>query len=243
MLLPSVVQAYPDRAALQSEAVRLQRQLQEAHAGQSLLCAPETLAAAQTCLAAAMEELQEGDRWEAEDRLRECRKLADQLGERILACNEDTDLDGIPNHKDLCPQDPEIYNGYRDDDGCPDLMPERALLATDRIEILEPISFADGSPEPASSAQPVLREIARVLGENPRIRIRIEVHLDNTLAAEEALRLSRLRAESVKRRLEELGVGPDRLLALGKGNEEPIAPGDSAFGRQLNQRVEFVKIP
>jgi len=32
----------------------------------------------------------------------------------------DDDLDGIINDKDLCPLEPEDYDGDRDDDGCPD---------------------------------------------------------------------------------------------------------------------------
>ncbi len=32
----------------------------------------------------------------------------------------DDDLDGIINDEDLCPLDPEDYDGDRDTDGCPD---------------------------------------------------------------------------------------------------------------------------
>jgi hypothetical protein len=32
----------------------------------------------------------------------------------------DDDLDGIINDKDLCPLEPEDYDGDRDADGCPD---------------------------------------------------------------------------------------------------------------------------
>ena len=36
----------------------------------------------------------------------------------------DLDGDGIPNNEDDCYDDPEIFNGYKDDDGCPDFMGE-----------------------------------------------------------------------------------------------------------------------
>ena len=36
----------------------------------------------------------------------------------------DLDGDGIPNNEDECFDDPEIVNGYKDDDGCPDFMGE-----------------------------------------------------------------------------------------------------------------------
>jgi hypothetical protein len=32
----------------------------------------------------------------------------------------DADGDGIPDASDLCPESPETFNGYKDDDGCPD---------------------------------------------------------------------------------------------------------------------------
>jgi len=34
--------------------------------------------------------------------------------------NPDRDGDGIPNHLDLCPDDPEDFDGFEDEDGCPD---------------------------------------------------------------------------------------------------------------------------
>ena len=36
----------------------------------------------------------------------------------------DLDGDGIPNAEDECYDDPEIFNGYKDEDGCPDFMGE-----------------------------------------------------------------------------------------------------------------------
>lgn len=43
---------------------------------------------------------------------------------------EDSDNDGIPNTQDSCQQEPETFNGYLDDDGCPDSVVES------RIEIV-----------------------------------------------------------------------------------------------------------
>jgi len=38
-----------------------------------------------------------------------------------LARRKDTDKDGIINRFDLCPTNPESYNGMLDEDGCPEL--------------------------------------------------------------------------------------------------------------------------
>lgn len=35
----------------------------------------------------------------------------------------DSDQDGIPDSVDQCPQQPETFNGYQDEDGCPDQVP------------------------------------------------------------------------------------------------------------------------
>jgi len=37
----------------------------------------------------------------------------------------DTDGDGIPDFNDACPNQPENFNGYQDEDGCPDTPPSR----------------------------------------------------------------------------------------------------------------------
>ena len=38
----------------------------------------------------------------------------------IDPCAKDSDSDGIPDCRDLCPNQPEDYQGYEDSDGCPD---------------------------------------------------------------------------------------------------------------------------
>jgi outer membrane protein OmpA-like peptidoglycan-associated protein len=54
------------------------------------------------------------------------------------------------------------------------------------------------------------------------------------------MQLSQARAESVRARLVELGVSPDRLTARGFGQTRPIAPNLTAAGRARNRRVMFV---
>lgn len=54
------------------------------------------------------------------------------------------------------------------------------------------------------------------------------------------LELSQDRATSVKDYLVGKGVSADRLLAIGFGDNIPIAPNDTKEGRAINRRVEFV---
>ena len=243
LCFPAMVLASQGRDVLQQEIMGLEERLKKARDAQGPMCAPEVLAEAQACLAGVKEEFLEGDYWEAEDALHICKEKSEGLWESILACTEDVDLDGIPDRKDLCPHDPESYNGYKDVDGCPDRMPERALLTAEKIEVLEPIRFEEKSQKPLTASGAVLEDVARILKENPDLHVCIDVHLDNSLPAEVALRVSSERAGNVKNTLEELGIAANRVQAEGKGSREPIASNGSPFGRQLNQRVEFKIIP
>lgn len=52
----------------------------------------------------------------------------DKIGDACDPCDDrDFDKDGIKNCLDKCPNDPETYNQYQDDDGCPDEKPKEAI--------------------------------------------------------------------------------------------------------------------
>jgi hypothetical protein len=40
-----------------------------------------------------------------------------------IASGGDRDGDGVPDDLDKCPDEPETFNGYEDEDGCPDKKP------------------------------------------------------------------------------------------------------------------------
>jgi len=58
----------------------------------------------------------------------------------------DVDGDGIPDAQDKCPNEPETYNGYQDDDGCPDK--GKVVITSNDIKIM-PQAAASASPAPA----------------------------------------------------------------------------------------------
>ena len=43
--------------------------------------------------------------------------------------------------------------------------------------------------------------------------------------------------------VDERGIGPERVSAIGHGEYKPIASNDAKDGRQLNRRVEIVILP
>ena len=88
------------------------------------------------------------------------------------------------------------------------------------------------------------KEIARIVAlmiDNPNLKYEVQGHTDNTGSAASNLKLSQKRAQAVVDRMVKLGVPANRLTAVGKGQEEPIADNSTEEGRAKNRRVVFVK--
>ncbi len=151
---------------------------------------------------------------------------------------KDTDGDGVPDHLDNCP----TVKGTQDNHGCPAAEKQRVVITREKIVILEQVNFATNSARVLPSSVPLLQQVAKIMKEHPDIR-KVEVggHTDNVGGAIKNLRLSRERAESVRKYLvEQGGIEPARLDAKGYGESRPIMPNSLARGRAANRRVEFV---
>lgn len=68
----------------------------------------------------------------------------------------------------------------------------------------------------------------------------IEGHADARGSSDFNRRLSVQRAEAVRAYLVSRGVPPEKLVSLGKGEEQPVASNGTAEGRANNRRVEIV---
>ena len=97
--------------------------------------------------------------------------------------------------------------------------------------------------------QPKLDEIARVLKDNPQFdHVTIEGHTDRLGSEAYNLELSRRRANAVKDYLVGRGVEPRRLVAIGKGESEPVVECGSVPMDELvkclepNRRVQVQQI-
>jgi len=183
---------------------------------------------------------------------------------------DDSDHDGIINGKDRCPDQAEDYDGFEDDDGCPeadndhdgvldddDECPDQAgprnndgcpLRGTvvwrhGRLVIFGKVHFETGSAKIQKRSDELLVQIAVMVKEHPEVgRVRIEGYTDNVGPPDMNLRLSRERAESVRERLIHEGVPRGRLETQGFGESHPTAPNRTRAGRAKNRRVEFVAI-
>lgn len=88
-----------------------------------------------------------------------------------------------------------------------------------------------------------LNDIAKVLKENPAVKIKIVGHTDADGADAVNLDLSKRRAASVKNELvKSFGIEASRIETDGKGETQPIAPNDTPSNKALNRRVEFIKM-
>jgi len=97
---------------------------------------------------------------------------------------------------------------------------------------------ADVKPE----SKPALDEIAKLLKEQPALKIWVVGHTDNVGEPGYNLDLSRRRARSVVHALTgEYGVAPARLQPEGVGMLAPVATNKTEEGRALNRRVELVE--
>jgi len=69
----------------------------------------------------------------------------------------------------------------------------------------------------------------------------IEGHTDNVGSAAYNQKLSQRRADSVRKYLiDNYNIDPDRIDAMGYGEEKPIASNDTEAGRSQNRRIQAV---
>jgi outer membrane protein OmpA-like peptidoglycan-associated protein len=91
-------------------------------------------------------------------------------------------------------------------------------------------------------SEPVLKEIAAILKNNPDWKLAIVGHTDNVGRDAANLDLSRRRAQSVKAALvEHYAIDGNRLTTGGFGASQPQAKNDTPEGRARNRRVELTR--
>lgn len=88
----------------------------------------------------------------------------------------------------------------------------------------------------------VINEIAKLLEQNPDIKLSIEGHTDSDGNDASNQKLSEERAAAVKNALIELKIDGSRLETKGWGESKPIDDNSKHEGKANNRRVEFVKI-
>jgi hypothetical protein len=92
----------------------------------------------------------------------------------------------------------------------------------------------------ASSDSPMLQAVAQLLKDDSAARIRIQVHTDSSGKASQEKTRTQHRADAIKSALvSRYGADAARVVAIGLGGEQPLAPNKTESGKALNRRVEF----
>lgn len=104
-------------------------------------------------------------------------------------------------------------------------------------------SFQFGSSDLTPELINLLDIAAGILLRNPTIFMTIEGHTDSVGPDEFNQALSEARAASAVDYLVQQGVSPERLAGIGYGETRPIGDNNTAAGRELNRRIEFVMGP
>jgi outer membrane protein OmpA-like peptidoglycan-associated protein len=152
----------------------------------------------------------------------------------------DSDRDGVPDKDDDCPEAKETINGHEDDDGCPDSGDPRVIYEDGKFKILDAVHFEHGKAEIKPESHSLLDQVALTIKANPGTNVRVEGHTDDTGPRDVNMRLSKARAQAVRKYLVNKGVNPARLSAEGYGPDKPLEKGTSDADRTKNRRVEFV---
>ncbi len=105
------------------------------------------------------------------------------------------------------------------------------------------IYFDTGKSDLKPESEPALDEIAKLLKENPALKVFIVGHTDMVGDPASNVKLSQARAQAVVTALStKNGVAGSRLVPFGAGPYAPVASNKSEDGRAKNRRVELVEI-
>lgn len=117
----------------------------------------------------------------------------------------------------------------------------RRSLETQGHVVAEGLEFAEGTARLIPEAAPAIAEIARLLGEQPTLRLYIVGHTapGPDLAASRALSEQRA-AAVVEALVSQHGIPANRLEAHGLGPLAPVAGGLNEADRRRNQRIVLV---
>jgi outer membrane protein OmpA-like peptidoglycan-associated protein len=151
----------------------------------------------------------------------------------------DTDSDGIADKYDNCPTEA----GTIENAGCPALDPSLVVLTVEEKKVLNEafssLEFQTGTAKISEKSLASLAELSALMVAKPDYKLEINGYTDNVGNAAKNTKLSKERADAVKKYITSNGVAAGRLKASGFGSKKPIADNKTPEGRQKNRRVEF----
>jgi outer membrane protein OmpA-like peptidoglycan-associated protein len=120
-------------------------------------------------------------------------------------------------------------------------MMAKEIEATGRVALYG-IHFDTNRADLKPESDAALQEIAKLLKQEPTLRLLVVGHTDNVGGFDANMALSEKRAAAVFQALTSThGIAPARLRAVGVGMSAPVAPNLTEEGRARNRRVELVR--
>jgi chemotaxis protein MotB len=117
------------------------------------------------------------------------------------------------------------------------------------VDVAEQLLFDSGKADLKQSGKDVLKKVGDALKGYEDKVIRVVGHTDNVPITKSLQRrfpsnweLSVARATTMVRFLQEVGVPPERMIASGRAEYQPIAENDDADGRRKNRRTEITLV-
>lgn len=132
-------------------------------------------------------------------------------------------------------------------------LPEKEIVTKDEKEkkitltkiekgkgiIVKNIHFETGKAYLRKESLNILNGIIDQMNRNTSIKLQVIGHTDSSGGTAYNKKLSERRADSVVEYMIKHGISPERLQAVGMGEEKPLADNKTAEGRRINRRTEF----
>jgi outer membrane protein OmpA-like peptidoglycan-associated protein len=112
---------------------------------------------------------------------------------------------------------------------------ERGLVVN-----MSDVLFDSGKFTLRSEAREKLARIAGIVLNYPKLKLEAEGHTDNVGSEELNQKLSEQRSDSVRQYMLTQGIAESSITSVGRGFSVPVAPNETAAGRQKNRRVELI---
>jgi peptidoglycan-associated lipoprotein len=120
-----------------------------------------------------------------------------------------------------------------------DLEPKEKSLPKVDLNFIN-VNFDYDKYDLTPEAREILANHARLLKENPQVKLKIEGHCDERGTIEYNLALGERRAYAVKNYLVNYGIDAYRLTTISYGKERPLDPRSTPDAWAKNRRVAFV---
>jgi outer membrane protein OmpA-like peptidoglycan-associated protein len=144
----------------------------------------------------------------------------------------DADNDGVPDNLDSCPHTPGPVSNH----GCPVLAKKTQEIVNTAFNDLE---FELNSATIKQSSLISIDELAKLMRDHPKFRIKLTGYTDNVGTEEKNLKLSQDRANAVRNALMAKGTDKDKIKVEYHGSANPVATNSTEEGRAKNRRVEM----